>query len=116
MNATYVGRLGQDPEQKDFGTSKLTTFTLGCDTGSGQQKSTSWGKCKIWGKLGDVAVQYLAKGSQVVVAGNQSYTSYQKPDGTKGTSLELDVKELRMVGPKKEETQNNSAENCEIPF
>ena len=33
MNATYVGRLGQDPEQKDFGNSKLVTFTLGCDTG-----------------------------------------------------------------------------------
>ena len=117
MNATYVGRLGADPEQKDFGNSKLVTFTLGCDTGFGENKVTSWGKCKIWGKMGDAAMKYLSKGSQVVVNGNQSYTSYLKQDGTKGNSLELDVKEFRMVGPKKEDaSQNNAPSNCEIPF
>ena len=116
MNATYVGRLGQDPEQKDVNNNKLTTFTIGCITGFGDNAFTSWGKCNVWGKMGDTIMTYLKKGSQVVVNGNQSYRSYVKKDGSKGTSLELDVKEFRLVDPKKEEQQDNAPSNCELPF
>jgi single-strand DNA-binding protein len=83
-----VGNLGNDPEIKytDGGTAICTlsvaTTERWKNADGEKQEKTEWHRVKIFGKLGEVAAEYLRKGSKVYLEGSMSYGSYEK-DGVK---------------------------------
>jgi len=102
-----IGNLGTDPEIKNFESGKkmarlsLATSDFYRDNDGKKVTNTQWHNLVIWGKMADIAEQYLIKGSQVAVEGRLSYRSYENKDGEKKFFTEIVVNDLVMLGGKK---------------
>ena len=100
-----VGRLGRDPETRfTSGGQAVANFSLATDSSykdrnGERQKRTEWHRIVLWGKLAELAQQYLKKGSQVYLEGRiQSREWEDKRDGQKKTSVEIVVSEMKFLG------------------
>jgi single-strand DNA-binding protein len=103
--AILVGRLGRDPETRyTSGGQAVANFTLATDETfkdrSGErQKRTEWHRVVLWGKLAEIAQQYLKKGQLVYIEGRiQSRQWEDKRDGQKRTTTEIVANVMRMLG------------------
>jgi len=99
-----VGRLGRDPETRYTGAGQaVCNFTLATDesyrdrTGN-RQKRTEWHRIVLWGKLAEIAQQYLKKGQLVYIEGRiQSRQWEDKNSGQKRTTVEIVANSMKML-------------------
>jgi len=101
-----IGRLGKDPEVKTFGAKKKAAFSIATTDSYKNSKGekvddTQWHNLVIWGKLADVASQYLKKGSEVAIEGKLVHRAYETDNGEKRFITEISVNDLVMLGGKK---------------
>ena len=93
QHITLVGNLGRDPELR---------YTQAGE----KQDRTTWWKVSVWGKQAENCNQFLTKGSRVLVEGtlrgdeSGNPRTYQKKDGTTGSSFEMTAKEVRFLSAK----------------
>jgi len=99
-----VGRLGRDPETRyTSGGQAVANFTLATDetfkSRSGErQKRTEWHRIVLWGKLAEIAQQYLKKGMLVYVEGRLQTRQWEdKRDGQKRQTTEIVGNVMRML-------------------
>ena len=98
-----VGNLGNDPDVKyTQGGMAITTLSLATtsvrkDRDGNQQEKTEWHRVKLFGKLGEIAGEYLKKGRQVYIEGRIEYGSYEK-DGVKQYTTDIIADEMQMLG------------------
>lgn len=110
-----IGRLGKDPETRNFDNgSQVANFSVATDESYKNKKgekveSTEWHNIVIWGKLAEVAVKYLNKGDQVYLEGKLKTRSWEK-DGVTKYITEIWVDNMVMLGGKKE--GNSSPSNA----
>jgi single-strand DNA-binding protein len=107
---TGTGRCGQDAEVR-FTQAGLAicNFSLAVDAGYGDRKSTLWLRCALFGKRAEGELPtYLTKGTQVAVSGELSMSEWENKDGEKKQSLELNVRELDLVGGRGDSRQGAS--------
>ncbi len=102
--AILVGRLGRDPETRyTSGGQAVANFTLATDETykdrSGErQKRTEWHRVVLWGKLAEIAQQYLKKGMLVYVEGRIQTRQWEdKRDGQKRQTTEIVGTTMRML-------------------
>jgi single-strand DNA-binding protein len=100
---SFTGRAGRDPEMKYFETgSAIAQLTIAVD-GWKRDSEPLWLNLKVWGKLAQVAADYVRKGSQIAVSGqlqNESWTD--KATGEKRSKVILNVKDLTLLGSRKD--------------
>jgi single-strand DNA-binding protein len=102
-----VGNLGNDPETKyTQGGMAITTLSVATtsvrkDKDGQQIEKTEWHRVKLFGKLGEIAGEYLRKGSQCYIEGRIEYGSYDK-DGVKHYTTDIIADEMQMLGGKGE--------------
>jgi single-strand DNA-binding protein len=100
-----VGNLGNDPETKfTQGGLAITTISVATtnvrkDKDGQQIEKTEWHRVKLFGKLGEIAGEYLRKGSQCYIEGRIEYGSYEK-GGVKQYTTDIIADELQMLGGK----------------
>tara|TARA_R110000765_G_scaffold46663_2_gene96211 strand:- start:1442 stop:1831 length:390 start_codon:yes stop_codon:yes gene_type:complete len=100
-NAVLMGRLGRDPELKTVGNgTSLCTFSIAVNTGFGEREVTTWYNVSIFGKRGETAAQYLAKGGAVIVSGEISNRPYKTKDGEQRYSLDVNANDWSFAGAK----------------
>ena len=98
-----VGNLGNDPDVKyTQGGMAITTLSVATtsvrkDRDGNQQEKTEWHRVKLFGKLGEIAGEYLKKGRQVYIEGRLEYGSYEK-DGVKHYTTDIVADEMQMLG------------------
>ena len=98
-----VGNLGNDPEIKYTAggmaicTLSLATTSVRKDKEGQQIEKTEWHRVKLFGKLGEIAGEYLKKGRQVYIEGRIEYGSYDK-DGVKHYTTDIIGDEMQMLG------------------
>jgi single-strand DNA-binding protein len=104
--ATILGRLTQDPELKNTTSGKsVTNMTVATnrvwsDAGGTKQEQTEFHNCVLWGKLGEIAAQYLAKGRRVYAEGRIETRDWTGQDGVKRYRTELIIDNMIMLdGP-----------------
>lgn len=102
--AILVGRLGRDPETRyTSGGQAVANFTLATDETfkdrSGErQKRTEWHRVVLWGKLAEIAQQYLKKGMLVYIEGRIQTRQWEdKRDGQKRQTTEIVGTVMRML-------------------
>ena len=94
---TLVGRLGKDPEIRPMNSGgsvanlSLATSERWRDQNQEMQERTEWHRVVMFGKLADVAGQYLKKGSQIYVEGRLQTRKWQDQDGNDRYSTEVVV-------------------------
>ena len=101
-----IGHLGKDPEVRTFDSGKkMASFTIATTDSYKNQKGekvqdTQWHNLVIWGKLADVAGQYLKKGSEIAIEGKLVHRAYETSAGEKRNITEISVNEMLMLGRK----------------
>lgn len=101
-----IGHLGKDPEVRTFESGKkMASFSIATTDSYQNQKGekvqdTQWHNVVIWGKLADVAGQYLKKGSEIAVEGKLVHRAYETNGGEKRYITEINVNEMMMLGGK----------------
>ena len=99
-----VGNLGNDPETKytqgGMAVTKvsLATTSVRKDRDGNQQEKTEWHRVTFFGKLGEIAGEYLRKGSQVYVEGRITYSESTGDDGQKRYYTDIVADEMQMLG------------------
>jgi len=104
--AIVVGNLGADPETRytQGGTAiteiRVATSESWKDKQTGeQQERTEWHRVTFFGKLAEIAGEYLKKGGQVYVEGKIQTDEYEK-DGIKRYSTKIIADQMQMLGSK----------------
>ena len=99
-----IGNLGRDPETRympDGGAitniSVATTDTWKDKNGEKQEK-TEWHRVAFFGKLAEIAGEYLKKGSQVYVEGRLQTRKWQDKDGQDKYTTEIVANQMQMLG------------------
>ncbi len=99
-----IGNLGRDPETRympDGGAitniSIATTDTWKDKNGDKQEK-TEWHRIAFFGKLAEIAGEYLKKGSQVYVEGRLQTRKWQDKDGVDKYTTEIVADRMQMLG------------------
>lgn len=100
-----IGRLGHAPEVRSTQSGQtVTTLNLATSEnyGKGEDKKekTEWHKVICWDKLGEVAGNYLKKGSQVFIEGKITYSEYEDRDKIKRYKTEIVAFSLIFLGGK----------------
>ncbi len=85
-----MGRLTRDPEQRSTSTGKtIASFSIAVDRG-GQDDVADFFDVTAWEKLGELVMQYLAKGRRVLVQGRLRQDSWDdKETGKKRSRIEV---------------------------
>jgi single-strand DNA-binding protein len=100
-----IGNLGADPETRAMpsGTTvanlRIATSESWRDKQSGeQQERTEWHRVALFGRLAEIAGEYLRKGSQVYIEGSLRTRKWQDKQGNERYSTEIIGNEMQMLG------------------
>ncbi|WP_350015940.1 single-stranded DNA-binding protein [Rhodanobacter sp. IGA1.0] len=100
-----VGNLGSDPELRSTGSgTSICSFSLATseswtDKQSGEkQERTEWHRIKIFGRLGEIAAEYLKKGRQVYIEGSIRTDKFTGKDGVEKYFTDIIASEMQMLG------------------
>ena len=103
IQATAVGRLGRNAELAMTKSGKeILKFSIATDSGYGDNKTTTWVNCAMFGNRGAKLVDYLQKGTQVVAFGKLTQREYTKNDGSNGASVDMVLSEIKLIGSKQD--------------
>ena len=99
-----VGNLGNDPEIKytqggmAIAQLSIATTSVRKDRDGNTQEKTEWHRVKLFGKLGEIAGEYLRKGRQCYIEGSIRYEKYTGKDGVEKYSTDIVADEMQMLG------------------
>ena len=100
-----VGNLGRDPETRYLPSGEavtnisVATTETWKDKASGEKKeATEWHRISFFGKLAEIAGEYLKKGSQVYVEGRLRTRKWQDKDGQDRYTTEVVAERMQMLG------------------
>jgi len=104
-----IGNLGADPEANSAAT-RLTIATSDSYTDKQGQKveKTEWHRVVLFGKLGEIAMQYLKKGSKVYIEGRLQTSSYDK-NGETRYSVDIIASSLQMLDSRNSDSKETSS-------
>ena len=104
-----VGNLGADPETRYAPSGdaicnlRIATTESWKDKATGERKeNTEWHRVVLFGKVAEIASQYLRKGSQVYIEGKIATRKWQDKEGQDRYTTEIRGHEMKMLGGKSE--------------
>lgn len=100
-----IGNLGRDPETRYMPSGDaicnvtIATTETWKDKASGERReATEWHRVVFFGRLAEIAAQYLRKGSQVYIEGRLQTRKWQDKDGQDRYTTEIRADEMKMLG------------------
>ena len=100
-----LGNLGADPEKREtpsglvITTLNLATSEQWTDKQSGEKReNTEWHRVVLFGRLGEIAAQYLNKGSQVYIEGRIQTRKWQDKEGQDRYTTEIVAGDMQLLG------------------
>ena len=110
-----VGNLGKDPETRYAPNGEaicnitLATTDTWKDKASGEKReATEWHKVGFFGKLAEIAGQYLRKGSQVYIEGSLRTRKWTDKENVERYTTEIRADVMKMLGGKGDGQQNDT--------
>ncbi len=100
-----IGNVGQDPDTRYMPSGaavtnlRIATNESWKDKQTGEQKEkTEWHSVAMFGRLAEIAAEYLRKGSQVYVEGRLQTRKWQDQQGNDRYTTEIVANEMQMLG------------------
>lgn len=115
-----VGNLGRDPETRYLpdgsavSTLNVATTDTWKDKSGEKQEKTEWHRVSLFGRLAEIAAEYLKKGSQVYLEGRLQTRKWQDKEGHDRYTTEIVADRLQMLGGRASggpETPSTSSNN-----
>ena len=110
-----IGNLGADPEARQFSNGgsvtniSVATSEQWTDKQSGEKREdTQWHRISLFNRLGEIAAQYLRKGSKVYIEGSLRTRKYQAEDGTDRYVTEIRADQMQMLDSAGDNTQQGN--------
>ena len=116
-----IGNLGRDPEVKFTGTGQaVCSFSLATDESykdkAGEKvERTEWHNVTLWGKLAEIAGEYLSKGKTCYIEGKLQTRKWQDKDGNDRYTTDIVGERMQMLSAKGEHTTPKGASQHEEP-
>ena len=121
-----IGRLTRDPELVTTTNGiNVCKFTIAVNrrVKENNEQQADFFNVVAWRTLGDNIKQYCKKGSKVFIAGQLQNRSWDKQDGTKGYTIDINATECEFLDTKQSETEQKPTEeftpvqdNDDLPF
>ena len=99
-----IGNLGADPEHRQFNNGgsvtniSVATSEQWTDKQSGEKReATEWHRVSLFNRLGEIAAQYLKKGSKVYIEGSLRTRKYTDPNGQDRYITEIRAEQMQML-------------------
>lgn len=112
-----VGTLGKDPETKTFPNGgSLTQFSIATseswtDKNSGERKEqTEWHRIVLHNRLGEIAQQYLRKGSKVYIEGSLRTRQWTDQNGQERYTTEIRGEQMQMLDSNNRQQGDNQGD------
>ncbi|QIC71884.1 MULTISPECIES: single-stranded DNA-binding protein [Acinetobacter] len=116
--AILIGVLGRDPETKTFPNGGcLTQFSIATsdnwtDKNTGERKEqTEWHRIVLYNRLGEIAQQYLRKGSKVYIEGSLRTRQWTDQNGQERYTTEIRGEQMQMLDSGNSGNNNNNGGN-----
>lgn len=99
-----IGNLGKDPEMRYMPSGDaLASFSIATtetwkDKSGEKQEKTEWHRISMFGRLAEIAGEYLKKGSQVYIEGRLQTRKWQNKEGVDQYTTEVVANEMKMLG------------------
>ena len=93
-----VGNVGQDVTTREVSSGIVANTSLATTEKRNGEEKTEWHRLVLFGKLAELAQQYVAKGSKLYIEGKISYRKYTNKDGVEVNSTEIIVDTMRFLG------------------
>jgi len=99
-----IGRLGADPEVRytNSGTPvanfRMATSVNFTNKSGEKTERTEWHRIVVFGRLGEICGEYLAKGKQVYIEGRLQTREWEDRDGNKRRTTEIVATAMQMLG------------------
>ena len=117
-----IGNLGADPESRVTASGEaVCNISIACtetwrDKATGEKKEmTEWVRVGFFGKLAEIAGQYLRKGSQVYIEGSLRTRKWQDKNGQDRYTTEIRGDVMKMLGGKPEGQPQAAAPRQQAP-
>ena len=114
---TLLGRLTKDPEVKTTPTGKsvatisVATNRVWTNQAGAKQEKAEFHNCVLWGKIAEIAGQYLSKGRRIYVEGRLETRDWTGQDGVKKYRTEIIVDNMIMLDGPKGTNQSSGSNN-----
>ncbi|MFC2613722.1 MAG: single-stranded DNA-binding protein, partial [Eikenella corrodens] len=98
-----IGNLGRDPEVRYLPSGDaVANFSIATsenwkDRNGQRQERTEWHNISMFGRLAEIAGQYLKKGSKVYIEGRIQSRKYTGKDGIERTAYDIVASEMKML-------------------
>jgi single-strand DNA-binding protein len=116
-----IGHLGADPEIRytqggaPVANLRLATNESWTNKNGQKEERTEWHRVVVWGKLAELAGQYLTKGRQVYVEGRLQTRSWDDKDGQKKYSTEIVGQTIQFLGGAGEKRVETTSFPVDLP-
>jgi len=110
-----IGNLGKDPEVRYTASGQaVASFSLATSEKfkgkSGEwEERTEWHNITLWGKLAEIAGEYLSKGKTVYIEGRLQTRKWQDKSGNDRYTTDIVGDKMQMLSPKGERRGNESS-------
>lgn len=128
-NVNLIGRLTADPETRYMPNGTVVSkFNVAIDRAISKEKkeamesegksTADFPRVVVWGRQAELAEKYLKKGRLVGIEGSISTGSYDKEDGTRVYTTDVNARRIRYLerGSKVEAETAIDPNESEIPF
>ena len=103
ISINAIGRVGKGGGAlKSVRDRTVLAFSIAVDSGWGENKTTLWFDCSLWGQRGEKLVEHINQGDQIGVTGSLSTREH---DGK--TYLKIDVQDVTLIGGKREGSESS---------
>jgi len=119
--AILIGNLGRDPEIKYTQSGQaVATFSIATtrkwrDKEGQPQEQTDWHNIVVWGRMAELAKEYLAKGRSVYIEGRIQNRSYDDKDGNKRYISEVVAISMQFLGARPDQAGGQQASQAPPP-
>jgi single-strand DNA-binding protein len=106
--ALIIGNLGADPEVRyTQSNTALATFNIATtekyrDANGEMKENTEWHRIVAWGRLAELAQQYLRKGSPVYIEGSIQTRQWEDKEGQKRYTTEIKATSMQLLGSRQD--------------
>ena len=100
----FIGNLGRDPEIRYMPSGDaVANFSIACtenfkDKSGEKQEKTEWVRISMFGKLAEIAGEYLKKGSSVYIEGRMQTRKWTNKEGQDQYTTEIVADRMQMLG------------------
>ena len=117
-----IGRVGKDPEVRYTSTGQaVANFSVAVTEKFKDKEHTTWYSVQVWGKLAELAGEYVTKGMLIFIEGRMNEREWEDRDGNKRRSWELIGNTMKFLGGNKKdggatESDTGAPPDDDVPF